>query len=705
MGVAVALVFLAILIALALRNAGSAGPTAPTASPPQIRPTPSSLPRGASARNAWLSGDLQQMIGALAAEAKLVDRHFLLMTIVQQTYRQRADPTMADKCAEVAQLHLDEFDQIKPALKRDMGFLPHVPTFQHYATLLTERGEFERAMNVCEAAIGHGLDDGTKGGYRGRIERIKKMRAKAKLASGAAAETSGTPTTRAKQVVPSTDSPQIVETLATSHQKRTRVQTARVLDLEGVPFVGLPRAPARWEERDTAKAQREDDGAEDFFELLGQPGWELLEPEKLPMTERPDPAYRRHFSARSGTFLVDDLGRAKAHSGAPCSVMSFGAQGEPLAERALAWDLYRLQVNPLGAGLAGISRNHVLHCYDERLTTLAAVPLAETPEVRAAKSRLEIPDLELHRHIRTGALRPDGKAYLFSVVDEAFAVGIDGDPLFGVRMPHQDGWEQVGSITSRSGSSTELDQAMSALGLAYPFDSQDVKGRYRQLVKEWHPDKNPGREQEAASEFRKIVSAAELLSGFDMSEFAAPEERAVYRKTLGERGEISAAGVTISFEMSISGDARSAADWIYAASFSASGGAFVAGYSGKIVELDQTGQPTRLFATSSVPRRIADTGDYLYFLTDTRLYVIRGTRLCRVVDVFDNGELVVGETGFGLLGKKAFRWYSEDGRFAGGIRTKHPLRRIYPTAQGWRAETRQHRAELRNVPAWREQTA
>ena len=61
---------------------------------------------------------------------------------------------------------------------------------------------------------------------------------------------------------------------------------------------------------------------------------------------------------------------------------------------------------------------------------------------------------------------------------------------------------------------------------------------------------------------------------------------------------------------------------------------------------------------------------------------------------------MVGETGFGLLDRKAFRWYTEDGEFVGEIRTKHPLRRVYPTARGWSVETRQHRAELRGVPSW-----
>jgi hypothetical protein len=53
-------------------------------------------------------------------------------------------------------------------------------------------------------------------------------------------------------------------------------------------------------------------------------------------------------------------------------------------------------------------------------------------------------------------------------------------------------------------------------------------------------------------------------------------------------------------------------------------GAFLAGYSGKIVQVDSDGRPVRVYDIGSVPRRIVDTGDFLYFLTDTRLYVLQG---------------------------------------------------------------------------------
>ncbi|MGA2507016.1 MAG: hypothetical protein ABSF80_06020 [Chitinispirillaceae bacterium] len=115
------------------------------------------------------------MFSALDTKTNQVDRHFLLMGIVNETYRLRSDPKMAEECLKVAQMHIDEFPAIMPALKRDFdGTLPCVATFQHYATLLTERGDFEKAIKVCETAISYGLEDGTIGGFEARINRIKK---------------------------------------------------------------------------------------------------------------------------------------------------------------------------------------------------------------------------------------------------------------------------------------------------------------------------------------------------------------------------------------------------------------------------------------------------------------------------------------------------------------------------------------------------
>ena len=138
------------------------------------RPTPTD-----GAFDAWTSADLPRMLAALNTPTQPLDRHFLLMAIVAETYKQRETPDMATTCVRVGRMHLSEFPQLAVALRKEFadrlnGRLPRVTTCQHLATLLAERGEHAEAVRVCEQAMSFGLDDGTKGGFQKRIERIKK---------------------------------------------------------------------------------------------------------------------------------------------------------------------------------------------------------------------------------------------------------------------------------------------------------------------------------------------------------------------------------------------------------------------------------------------------------------------------------------------------------------------------------------------------
>jgi hypothetical protein len=128
--------------------------------------------------DAWTSRDLEKMLSAFRNKTNPVDRHFLLMGIVDETYKRRNDPEMRKKCKDIAEIHIKEFPTIVPPLKKDMGgVLPRVSTFQQYSTVLTEDGEFEKAIEVCKLAISYHLNDGTNSGFEGRIERIaKKMK-------------------------------------------------------------------------------------------------------------------------------------------------------------------------------------------------------------------------------------------------------------------------------------------------------------------------------------------------------------------------------------------------------------------------------------------------------------------------------------------------------------------------------------------------
>lgn len=46
--------------------------------------------------HAWTSGDLPRMLKAITLKTHPIDRHFLLMGIVERTYKARINPSMAE---------------------------------------------------------------------------------------------------------------------------------------------------------------------------------------------------------------------------------------------------------------------------------------------------------------------------------------------------------------------------------------------------------------------------------------------------------------------------------------------------------------------------------------------------------------------------------------------------------------------------------
>lgn len=124
---------------------------------------------------ARFSGDLDQMLFVTWIKPREpIDRHYLLLNIVVLSYKLRAQSHYRDICIQHAKMHVDEMPDLIDAVRAKGGYALNVHTFQHYATLLAEDGDFQRAIEVCEQAIAYGLKDGTKSGYEGRIERIRK---------------------------------------------------------------------------------------------------------------------------------------------------------------------------------------------------------------------------------------------------------------------------------------------------------------------------------------------------------------------------------------------------------------------------------------------------------------------------------------------------------------------------------------------------
>jgi hypothetical protein len=194
----------------------------------------------------------------------------------------------------------------------------------------------------------------------------------------------------------------------------------------------------------------------------------------------------------------------------------------------------------------------------------------------------------------------------------------------------------------------------------------------------------------------------ELLTGVDLASLSSPElERATYQQVLRRSSVTLPDGTIATVSLTFQVGGAFGADWIYAANFAHAGETtFLAAYSGRVVEIDASGFPRCVYDIGAVPRHVADTPSYRYILTDTRLYVLRQGQLEALVDVFDKGKLIVGDSGFGLLEPKQFQWFSPAGQLLGQVQTRDPIRRIYSGPTGLVIETRRHRGVVGGAQSW-----
>jgi len=237
--------------------------------------------------------------------------------------------------------------------------------------------------------------------------------------------------------------------------------------------------------------------------------------------------------------------------------------------------------------------------------------------------------------------------------------------------------------------------------LELPVTPENITRQYRALAMRWHPDRNP-KDPSATKKFQELGAAMELLTGVDLSRLSGNEvERVVYQQILHQSKVQIQPGLNVTISMTLQVGGAFAADWIYAASFADEvNTTYLAGYSGRVLEVNPNGVPVRIYDIGAVPRQITKTASHLFILTYTRLYILRENELVALIDVLDQGKLIIGGNGFGLFRAKCFQWYSNSGELLGEITTRDPIRKIYWTDQNMIVETRTHRGVVSGSQQW-----
>ena len=430
-----------------------------------------------------------------------------------------------------------------------------------------------------------------------------------------------------------------------------------------------------------------------LFTVLDSEGWVIDGERKLHGVERPDSAFEIVAVEESGTWLLDRSGSSVAQPEVKSVLRRLDQFGGFVGEKPLNHDAYRTGVGSAGTNIAIMDSSGGLHIYDATLNIVTETNLRDDPRVVDHFRTIDTNYWgEFNSQVRAVDVGSEGERYLFTLADEAWCCTMTGHTVWGVAMPLREGWQRVVGRTERFGVGREVEEALSLFDLSLPVSPAEIKRKYRALAMVYHPDRNasnPG----ATEKMKALNWAFEVLTGVDPDTLVFEETDVTYFARAAPDHVVEADGIRI--EITMTGGTPQ--DWVYAASFASSDGcAYVATYSGKVILLSRDGQPIVVYDIGTCPTKIVDVGRYTYFLTPTRLYVIEDrTKLASFLDVFQQGRLIVSQSGFGLATSKKLQWFTASGAKVGELLTRDPIRTIHKFTGGAILQTRQHQVEVR----------
>jgi len=231
-------------------------------------------------------------------------------------------------------------------------------------------------------------------------------------------------------------------------------------------------------------------------------------------------------------------------------------------------------------------------------------------------------------HLRCVDMAADLSGFLFTVIDDCYLLDSNFRLVNTWKVPYkidiQDPRYERRSRSDQSAEqSSDVHDALRTLNISNDRPTtQDVKLAYRQLSKQWHPDKNQG-DQIAEQKFKEINNAYECIMESGL-ETVSREELAEdeYWVKVTSRESFTVQGFTFEVQMGMSVDPS---DWIYGSGMSDDGSRIYLGcYSGKTYEISQDGVASAIYVITNNQSAdvIREDGDYLHILTHSHLYII-----------------------------------------------------------------------------------
>jgi len=104
-------------------------------------------------------------------DASATSTHFTYNELIDVYYKQRDDREDAiKKCIQYCKKDIEIADEFVD----EFGEVPRIPSFKRLAIIYERQERYAEAIAVCDQALEIGTTDGTKGGFEGRKDRLRK---------------------------------------------------------------------------------------------------------------------------------------------------------------------------------------------------------------------------------------------------------------------------------------------------------------------------------------------------------------------------------------------------------------------------------------------------------------------------------------------------------------------------------------------------
>jgi len=104
-------------------------------------------------------------------DGSVTSTHFTYNELIDVYYKQRDDRDDAiEKCVQYCKKDIEIADKFVA----EFGEVPRIPSFKRLAIIYERQERYADAIAVCDQALEIGTTDGTKGGFEGRKDRLRK---------------------------------------------------------------------------------------------------------------------------------------------------------------------------------------------------------------------------------------------------------------------------------------------------------------------------------------------------------------------------------------------------------------------------------------------------------------------------------------------------------------------------------------------------